>query len=353
MLRRRDLQLMLDFVERAYASQNLDDYADCVANQLPGLIRCEVASYNEVNPRQRRIRWVITRGASSFPDAERVFEAHMHEHPFICHHRELYRGAVAAKDLGGERRWRRSGIYSDFYHRLRLHSILGVNLPTDPGFIGISPLRADRDFGAREYQILTGLRGHLLQAYRVAELRHERNAKLLLFAHGIDTVGFGAILLRGDGRIGMITTRARQLLARYFATAAREGAALPAILERWLAGTRSRGVRYAAGVIARRTSSRAELGGRVIVDRGRRLIVLSETIAGAPALQLDSFGLAPREAQTLRWLAAGKTDAEIATILAISPRTVSHTLERVYRKLGVENRLAAVLRTVQSRTDGP
>lgn len=65
---------------------------------------------------------------------------------------------------------------------------------------------------------------------------------------------------------------------------------------------------------------------------------------GAPlaADDLILLGLTPRQAEILAWLAAGKTDAEIAKILAISPRTVSHTLARIYRKLGVENRVAAV-----------
>jgi len=52
------------------------------------------------------------------------------------------------------------------------------------------------------------------------------------------------------------------------------------------------------------------------------------------------------EAEILAWVALGKTDAEVAAILAISPRTVSHTLERVYRKLGVESRLAASMRAL-------
>jgi malate synthase len=47
--------------------------------------------------------------------------------------------------------------------------------------------------------------------------------------------------------------------------------------------------------------------------------------------------------ETLKWVACGKTDAEIARILSISTRMVNHTLARVYRKLGVETRLAAAL----------
>ena len=46
----------------------------------------------------------------------------------------------------------------------------------------------------------------------------------------------------------------------------------------------------------------------------------------------------------LRWLSAGKTDRDIGAILAISPRTVHKHLQRIYEKLGVETRTAAVAR---------
>ncbi|WP_254067993.1 helix-turn-helix transcriptional regulator [Acidovorax sp. SRB_14] len=55
-------------------------------------------------------------------------------------------------------------------------------------------------------------------------------------------------------------------------------------------------------------------------------------------------GLTLREGQVMQWLACGKTDAEIAALLAISPRTVQKHLEHVYVKLGVETRTAAVMR---------
>ncbi len=51
-----------------------------------------------------------------------------------------------------------------------------------------------------------------------------------------------------------------------------------------------------------------------------------------------------RERQVLGWVAAGKTNWEIAQILAISPRTVQKHLEHVFDKFGVGNRLAAVVR---------
>ncbi|MDM0045909.1 helix-turn-helix transcriptional regulator [Variovorax dokdonensis] len=57
-------------------------------------------------------------------------------------------------------------------------------------------------------------------------------------------------------------------------------------------------------------------------------------------------GLTAREADVMRWLMAGKTDAEIGALLSISARTVQKHLEHVYIKLGVETRTAAVMRAL-------
>ena len=59
--------------------------------------------------------------------------------------------------------------------------------------------------------------------------------------------------------------------------------------------------------------------------------------------------LTPREREVLEWLGAGKTDKDIAAILVISPRTVQKHLQRIYEKLGVETRTAAVMRVLATR----
>lgn len=64
-----------------------------------------------------------------------------------------------------------------------------------------------------------------------------------------------------------------------------------------------------------------------------------------PALPA-SLPLSAREHEVLRWVAAGKTDRDVADILGISPRTVHKHLQRVYDKLGVETRTAAVMRAL-------
>jgi DNA-binding CsgD family transcriptional regulator len=56
----------------------------------------------------------------------------------------------------------------------------------------------------------------------------------------------------------------------------------------------------------------------------------------------ELFALGPREAEVLAWVEAGKQDAEIATILGISPRTVHAHVRSLLGKLHCENRLQLI-----------
>lgn len=64
-----------------------------------------------------------------------------------------------------------------------------------------------------------------------------------------------------------------------------------------------------------------------------------------PLLRL---GLTPRAAEVLLWVAQGKTNSDIATILSISESTVKKHVLEVFDKLGVETRSAATLRAIET-----
>lgn len=59
-------------------------------------------------------------------------------------------------------------------------------------------------------------------------------------------------------------------------------------------------------------------------------------------LCLKTLGLTMREVEVFKWVARGKCNAGVAAILGISRRTVQKHLERIFIKLGVNNRTAAV-----------
>jgi DNA-binding CsgD family transcriptional regulator len=70
-------------------------------------------------------------------------------------------------------------------------------------------------------------------------------------------------------------------------------------------------------------------------------VLLRETVQQLEPQPLERLGLTKREAQVLFWASQGKSNGEIAIILASKVRTIAKHLERIFAKLMVENRTAA------------
>jgi len=58
--------------------------------------------------------------------------------------------------------------------------------------------------------------------------------------------------------------------------------------------------------------------------------------------------LSKREHEILRWLARGKSNSVIASILSVSPHTIDAHVRRIYTKLDVNDRTSAVIRGIGS-----
>jgi LuxR family transcriptional activator of conjugal transfer of Ti plasmids len=66
--------------------------------------------------------------------------------------------------------------------------------------------------------------------------------------------------------------------------------------------------------------------------------------AGTPSLTA-------RELECLTWVSRGKTDHEVARIIAVAPRTVRFHIDNAKAKLNVETRVQAVARLLRERPD--
>ena len=62
---------------------------------------------------------------------------------------------------------------------------------------------------------------------------------------------------------------------------------------------------------------------------------------------VEKLGLTEREAETLLWVAQGKSNSDIAVILGNSEKTVKKAMGHIFEKLGLESRTAAALRAVE------
>lgn len=60
-----------------------------------------------------------------------------------------------------------------------------------------------------------------------------------------------------------------------------------------------------------------------------------------------AFSLTPREAEVLLWVAQGKSNGDVAAILAMSEKTAKQHLGVCFQKMGVESRTAATLAAIE------
>lgn len=67
----------------------------------------------------------------------------------------------------------------------------------------------------------------------------------------------------------------------------------------------------------------------------------------SPQPLVETLGLTGREAETLLWVAQGKSNADIASILGNSEKTVKKIMGNIFEKLGLESRTAAAMMAME------
>ena len=361
-LRHRDLRALLAFLEGAYGCHDLDGFVGYVIRHLAPLVPGDLVAYNEINPRRQRIVWREEPSlATLVPDGRQVFERHMGDHPLIAHYRRTHDGrARKISDFLTLRQFRRTALYQEFFRRFEGgdHQLV-ITLPAPPPLVlGVSVNRDRPDFVERERLVMDLLRPHLVQAYRNAELVTDLREGLALGDQALAHLGVGVIAVGRDGVVRSAAAAARRRVTAYFG---RWGARLPETLRRWVAAQEAR-LRPAGDAPAARAPLVVEREGwrlvvRLVSEAEQRLLLLVEEPAAlspaAVATRVRSHGFTRREAEVLAWVAEGKTNVEIATILGTRRRTVSKQLERVFEKLGVETRTAAAVRVLELVRAGP
>lgn len=142
------------------------------------------------------------------------------------------------------------------------------------------------------------------------------------------------LVVSPEGRIQFATTRAARWLKEFsFARSDR----LPRALSAWLDGAISSN-RPSRFILER---AGTQLCFQMIYRERKSICLLLEQGVTSIAPGRSHGLLTRRQVEVLSWVARGKTNAEIAKILSLKPGTIGKYLERIFPKLGVENRTAA------------
>lgn len=178
------------------------------------------------------------------------------------------------------------------------------------------------------------------------ELLHERDQWRRMSESG----GRGFVVLDGASHVHWVGRRARHLLSESGLPVAL--GRLPKALEQWLEPV-IHGQVAAVAPLRRGTGDRSlVIAYHPHVDRGSGAMLSVEpqgSSHGGASLDVeqstpivaDTLGLTRRQAEVALWMSQGKSNRDIAVILAIRPATVKKHAERIFAALGVENRTSA------------
>ena len=233
----------------------------------------------------------------------------------------VQRGGFATfkiSDFVGRRELHRTPTFKFLLEPYGLVDSLELRLAIGPAEGKFTFDRGGRDFSARDLAVLDALNPHLVLLYRTSESKRRLREALALH----ESTEAAVVLLEADDRVAFASTAASELLDGYFGE---NGVRLPDAVASWLE-ERRRG--------ATDEQLRIDVGGRALVV---------ELVDGALLLeeQQQLPQLTPREREILDLVAEGRTNAEIAERLWVSPVTVRKHLENVYSKLNVHTRTAA------------
>jgi DNA-binding CsgD family transcriptional regulator len=162
---------------------------------------------------------------------------------------------------------------------------------------------------------------------------------------GLDAMRRAVILADAGGRISWLSDLARAWLKEFFPEFPDDSETLPSRLARWLKQSERLVPTGRPNFFQLQTGAAAEF--RLLVYCGRNkdgsiLIALVRERDAIDTATARALGLTDREGQVLFWISEAKTNPQIASILGISPRTIHKHAERIFAKLGLENRLEAL-----------
>jgi DNA-binding CsgD family transcriptional regulator len=346
---RAALRVLRGLAEQSTASASfvdaaLDQLTSIVTSDLTTLSICDLA---------RGSRRVVGRKAESLSEADRAaFDRHFRQHPLVRFHSSHPGGPTQRiSDCMSGNTFRHSALHADYYRRIGINYVMALPLRIDSAnVISVVFNRSLADFNDRERSILDIVRHPLAAIYRNLVVCEEAGIGLKRVSRLAADAGWQMLHVTLGGRILDASPAALRLLIRFFPDfASGSQVSLPPVLLSWFARSRNWGLERPA-IHHGQHFTHTRLGSRLTVhfvpdpdDAACGFLLMRGERLDLRADHLAQLRLTGREREVLALVGAGKTNGEIAIVLAISARTVQKHLEHIFQKLGVETRTAAAV----------
>lgn len=352
----RDLRAALHALQ-SLAAQSTGgvSFVDAVLEQLTGVVASDLTTLS-ICDLEQGTRQVVGRKAETLSAVDRAaFDRHFRDHPLVRFHSTHPGGPTQRiSDCLNGPTFRGSALHADYYRRIGINYVMALPLRIDDAnVISVVFNRSCSDFKDRERAVLDAIRHPLAAIYRNLVICEEAGIGLQCIGRLAADGGWQLMHVALTGRILDAAPAALRLLRRYcpeYASAA--ATKLPATLLAWFARSRNWGLERPA-ISHGQPLVLSRLGGRLTIhfvsdpdDSCAGFLLMKDERAELHATHLVQLPVTEREREVLALVAAGKTNGEIAAVLAISDRTVQKHLEHIFQKLGVETRTAAAVRAL-------
>jgi len=346
-LDQQDLGACSEALHRLYEPGTVQEFPGRLLPLLSELVPVDHVSYNDFDT--RRHQYVFC----TYPERPEVraflplFDEHFPTHPLFEAFQEGTPAPVTVSDRVTLRQFKQTAMYQEVYRRLGTeHQMILVLHAEASRRIGLALNRSRQGFSQRDRSVVGFLAPHITRAYRNALARTAMSECLMQVGQGLGAMRRAVLLAGPDGTIRWSCDLAREWLKEFFPDYVECSGALPPSLSRWVKESERSAQPGHPCISEHQTPTVGDA--RLLVycgktENGAVVIALVRERNGFDAETLDGLGLTEREGQILFWISEAKTNPEIATILAISPRTIHKHAQHIFAKLGVENRLQAQL----------
>jgi len=355
-LKQSDLEGVLAFLRTCEEYEDLDSLRTGILREIAALVPYDSAVLMEGDP-ERGMAWTVE--PEELPLDTASYERWYFQHPTVAWyqtHPDEPGRALRLADFVTRREWHSLDLYQTFFGEYPIEDQLTVSWRTADGAPAGIPVNRDRrNFTARERELLDVLRPHIVHLHRQADERARARRAIAALDQAAREGGRAVVLLGRGGAADFATGPALDWMRTYFPPNGDPADHLPEPLADWV------------GVARQRLNGNGEVPAPatpLVLERGdRRLRVsfvaatapgeqdalfLEERRDGLPADRMRALGLTERESAVMRCADRGLTTIQIALELGNSPRTVQKHLERIYQKLEVPTRTAALAKIRQA-----
>jgi DNA-binding CsgD family transcriptional regulator len=335
-------------------------FVDGALEQLTGIVASDLTTLSICDLEQGSRR-VVGRKAETLSEADRVaFDRHFRVHPLVRFHSTHPGGPTQRiSDCMSGDTFRNSALHADYYRRIGINYAMALPLRIDSAnVISIVFNRSLSDFQDHERGVLDAVRQPLAAIYRHLVVCEEAGVGLKCITELAADGGWLMVRVTLGGRVLDGSPAALRLLRRFFPEyASSSQTSLPPVLLSWFVRSRHWGLERPA-IDQAQHFALTRSGSRLRVhfvpdpdDSAAGFLLMKHERLELDAGHLVQLPLTDREREVLALVGAGKTNGEIATVLAISARTVQKHLEHIFQKLGVETRTAAAVRALAAADD--